>query len=125
MYKRCANTCTCTMLLYYIIIFIRPHFSLDIDTKEEYFIELILSRHARDLLSSNCIRDLGMFASHLDFDLALWMSKERYNYSRDSYFTNFKVMATQFVKNRSTNSQSLITYMYMYMYMYMHGLNYN
>ncbi len=36
-------------------------------------------------------------------------------FSRDSYLTNFKVIRTQFVKNRSTNSQSLITYM--------HGLN--
>ena len=62
-----------------IVSIARPHFALDMDTKEEYFIELILSRHARKLFSSKCIRDLGLFASHLDFDLEQWMSKERYS----------------------------------------------
>ena len=49
------------------------------DTKEEYFIELILSRHARKLLTATCLRDLGKFAAHLDFNLEKWFMKERYN----------------------------------------------
>ena len=48
------------------------------DTREEFFIELILSRHARKLLTSSCLYDLGLFAAHLDFDLQQWMTKERY-----------------------------------------------
>lgn len=60
----------------------RPHFALDVDSKEEYFIELILSRHARKLLSSRCIKDLGLFAAHLDFDLVQWMGKERHRAAR-------------------------------------------
>ena len=49
------------------MLFSRPQFLLDMDTKEEYFIELILSRHARKLLTATCLRDLGKFAAHLDF----------------------------------------------------------
>jgi hypothetical protein len=56
----------------------RPHFSLEVDTKEDFFIELILSRHARKLLSSASLSDLGLFSAHLDFDLYQWMTKERH-----------------------------------------------
>ena len=55
----------------------RPQFVLDVDTKEEYFIELILSRHARKLLTASCLRDLGKFSTHLDFSLEKWLSRER------------------------------------------------
>ena len=47
------------------------------DTKEEFFIELILSRHARKLLTTTSLRDLGLFAAHLDFNLIQWMGRER------------------------------------------------
>ena len=55
----------------------RPHFALDMDTKEEFFIELILSRHARKLLTTTSLHDLGLFAAHLDFNLVQWMGRER------------------------------------------------
>jgi hypothetical protein len=60
----------------------RPQFVLDIDSKEEYFIELILSRHARKLLTATCLRDLGKFAAHLDFDLEKWLARERLRAAR-------------------------------------------
>lgn len=66
------------MYLTLYCFYCRPHFALDMDTREEFFIELILSRHARKLLTSNCLYDLGLFAAHLDFDLQQWMAKERY-----------------------------------------------
>ena len=59
----------------------RPQFILDVETKEEYFIELILSRHARKLLTATCLRDLGKFAAHLDFNLEKWLARERYTFS--------------------------------------------
>ena len=40
--------------------------------------ELILSRHARKLLMARCLRDLGRFAAHLDFNLQGWMVRERW-----------------------------------------------
>ena len=55
----------------------RPNFTLEMDSKEEFFIELILSRHARKLLSNKCLKDLGLFAAHLEFNLSQWMSRER------------------------------------------------
>ena len=50
---------------------------MDVDSKEEYFIELILCRHARKLLTARCLRDLGKFAAHLDFNLQMWFARER------------------------------------------------
>lgn len=50
---------------------------MDVDSKEDYFIELILSRHARKLLGAHSLRDLGCFAAHLDFSLPVWLARER------------------------------------------------
>ncbi|CAI8008141.1 Guanine nucleotide exchange factor subunit RIC1 [Geodia barretti] len=60
----------------------RPQFVLDMESKEEYFIELILSRHARKLLTATCLRDLGKFAAHLDFSLEKWLARERLRAAR-------------------------------------------
>ena len=38
--------------------------------------ELLLSRHARKLLTSHALRDLGRFAAHLDFPLPPWLARE-------------------------------------------------
>jgi len=55
----------------------RPQFVMDVDSREEYFMELILSRHARKLLTARCLQDLGRFAAHLDFNLHNWLTRER------------------------------------------------
>lgn len=46
-------------------------------TADEYYMDIILNRHARKLFASNRIRDLGMFAAHVDFKLVDWLMKER------------------------------------------------
>lgn len=38
--------------------------------------ELLLSRHARKLLMSHSLRDLGRFSAHLDFPLSPWLMRE-------------------------------------------------
>ena len=82
-----------------ISIFIfRPHFLADLDLPKEevtfcilfidisfdfvcaqWFIDIILCRHARKLLSSCQLRQLGKFAAILDFPLVSWLNKERWN----------------------------------------------
>ncbi|XP_017769219.1 PREDICTED: guanine nucleotide exchange factor subunit Rich [Nicrophorus vespilloides] len=47
------------------------------NTAEEFFIDVILQRHARRLLSLRRLSDLGYFAAHLDFHLVAWLGKER------------------------------------------------
>ena len=42
------------------------------------YIEMILSRYARKLLSNYSLVDLGTFAAHLEFELTPWLTKERY-----------------------------------------------
>ena len=44
---------------------------------EEFYIEMILSRHARKLLASYKLRELGVLAGYLDFKLTTWLVKER------------------------------------------------
>lgn len=46
-------------------------------TAEEFFIDVFLQRHARRLLSSHRLVDLGYFAAHLDFHMVVWLAKER------------------------------------------------
>nr|CAD7577631.1 unnamed protein product [Timema californicum] len=44
---------------------------------EEFFIDVILQRHARRLLSAHRLTDLGHFAAYLDFHLVSWLGRER------------------------------------------------
>ncbi|XP_072379724.1 guanine nucleotide exchange factor subunit Rich [Diabrotica undecimpunctata] len=46
-------------------------------TSEEFFIDVILQKHARRLLSARRLTDLGYFAAYLDFHLVSWLVKER------------------------------------------------
>ena len=43
---------------------------------EEFFIDVILQRHARKLLSAGRLFDLGTFAAQLDFHMVSWLKKE-------------------------------------------------
>ena len=74
----CVPGC-CIISDLYLFLFprCRPQFVMDVDSKEEYFIELILSRHARKLLTARSLRDLGKFSAHLDFNLSSWLARER------------------------------------------------
>ena len=45
---------------------------------DQFYIDQILNRHARKLLSSHRLRDLGMFSANMqDFQLVGWLRKER------------------------------------------------
>ncbi|XP_077981374.1 guanine nucleotide exchange factor subunit RIC1-like [Glandiceps talaboti] len=46
-------------------------------SSDEFFLDTILCRHARKLLSAARVKDLGMFSAHLDFGLVGWLRKER------------------------------------------------
>ena len=46
---------------------------------DNFFIDVILNRHAKKLLSSYRIRDLAKFAANLDdYELVQWLRKERF-----------------------------------------------
>ncbi|XP_028401796.1 RAB6A-GEF complex partner protein 1-like [Dendronephthya gigantea] len=47
------------------------------DAPEGFFLDTILNRHSRKLLSSNRLKDLGRFSAYLDFNLREWLRKER------------------------------------------------
>jgi len=48
-----------------------------LDTADNFFIDTILNRHARLLLTAMRLRDLGKFAAHLEFALEHWLRKEK------------------------------------------------
>ncbi|GFR17122.1 RAB6A-GEF complex partner protein 1 [Trichonephila clavata] len=49
---------------------------------EEFFIDTLLTQHARKLLGSGKLKDLGYFAAHLDFHLITFFTKERNHTAR-------------------------------------------
>lgn len=53
---------------------------------EEFFIDVILQRHARRLLTGQRLLDLGHFASYLDFHPVAWLARER---ERAAHVENF------------------------------------
>ncbi|XP_011503887.1 PREDICTED: guanine nucleotide exchange factor subunit Rich [Ceratosolen solmsi marchali] len=64
---------------------------------EDFFIDVILQRHARKLLTSQRLLDLGCFAAQLDFELVIWMIRERERAGKvDNYITALKAVHDQF-----------------------------
>ncbi|XP_059485791.1 guanine nucleotide exchange factor subunit Rich [Neocloeon triangulifer] len=49
---------------------------------EDFFIDTILQRHACRMLMDKRLRDLGLFAAHLDFHLVTWLKSERHQAAR-------------------------------------------
>ncbi|KAL1501674.1 hypothetical protein ABEB36_006962 [Hypothenemus hampei] len=67
------------------------------NTAEEFFIDVILQKHARRLLSNRRLTDLGYFAAHLDFHLVVWLAKERDRAARiDDFVTALKQLHDEF-----------------------------
>ncbi|XP_066249588.1 guanine nucleotide exchange factor subunit Rich isoform X2 [Euwallacea similis] len=67
------------------------------NTAEEFFIDVILQKHARRLLSNQRLTDLGYFAAHLDFHLVAWLGKERDRAARiDDFVTALKQLHEEF-----------------------------
>ncbi|XP_019759391.2 guanine nucleotide exchange factor subunit Rich isoform X1 [Dendroctonus ponderosae] len=67
------------------------------NTAEEFFIDVILQKHARRLLSNRSLTDLGYFAAHLDFHLVAWLGKERDRAARvDDFVAALKHLHEEF-----------------------------
>lgn len=65
---------------------------------EEFFIDVILQRQARRLLSAHRLTDLGHFAAHLDFHLVAWLGRERDRVARvDDFVAALKQLHIDFV----------------------------
>ncbi|XP_068967131.1 guanine nucleotide exchange factor subunit Rich [Bombus flavifrons] len=64
---------------------------------EEFFIDVILQRHARRLLSAKRLADLGRFAARLDFHLVTWFARERDRAAKiDDYVVTLKAVHEDF-----------------------------
>ncbi|XP_057664090.1 guanine nucleotide exchange factor subunit Rich [Diorhabda carinulata] len=64
---------------------------------EEFFIDVILQKHARRLLSQCRLTDLGYFAAYLDFHLVNWLGKERERAARvDDFVKTLKFLHEDF-----------------------------
>lgn len=64
---------------------------------EEFFIDVILQRHARRLLSAKRLADLGRFSARLDFHLVTWFARERDRAARiDDYVAALKAVHEDF-----------------------------
>ncbi|XP_011308460.1 guanine nucleotide exchange factor subunit Rich [Fopius arisanus] len=64
---------------------------------EEFFIDVILQRHARRLLTARRLADLGRFAARLDFHLVTWLARERERAARiDDFVIALKAVHEDF-----------------------------
>jgi len=52
--------------------------SRDAGTAEEFFIDVILARHARKLLTAGKLADLGTFQANLDYPVVSWLRREKH-----------------------------------------------
>ena len=69
-----------------------PSGGKDDATAEQFFIDVILHRHARKLLACYRLKDLAHFAANLEeYPLVTWLSKEKYV----SLKLNFVISAQQ------------------------------
>ena len=71
------------------------------------FLDTILNRHARKLLGSNRLKDLGRFSTCIEFNLREWLQKERYLagyrlwiYDKicHGYIVSFQIIILKFVR---------------------------
>lgn len=69
----------------------------NLGSAEEFFIDVILQRHARKLLSTQRLTDLGYFAAYLDFHLVTWLARERDRAARiDDFVSALKYLHEDF-----------------------------
>ena len=65
---------------------------------EDFFIDVILQRHARRLLSARRLTDLGRFAARLDFHLVTWLARERDRAAKvDDFVAALKAVHEDFI----------------------------
>lgn len=64
---------------------------------EEFFMDVMIQRHARRLLCEHRLCDLGRLSAHLDFPLVGWLARERERAARvDNFVTALKHLHTDF-----------------------------
>lgn len=86
---------------------------------EELYMDLILQRHVRRLLSAGRLRDLGYLVAHFECPLVNWLSRERMRAARVDDFVSalrrlhtdfnwpFPTVSSQIVRKLSNRSTSL------------------
>ncbi|XP_026678663.1 RAB6A-GEF complex partner protein 1, partial [Diaphorina citri] len=68
-------------------------------TAEDFYMDIILQRHARRLLVAHQLKHLGYFAATLDFHLVEWLAKERPRAARiDNFIAALKNLHTDFAR---------------------------
>lgn len=71
--------------------------SREVSSAEEFFLDVILQRHAKKLLLGGRLKDLGTMAAHLDFPLVSWLRRERNRASRvDDFVASLKQVHRDF-----------------------------
>lgn len=71
--------------------------SREVSSAEEFFLDVILQRHAKKLLTGRHLKDLGTMAAHLDFPLVSWLRKERNRAARvDDFVSTLKSIHNEF-----------------------------
>ena len=69
----------------------------DEQSAEDFFIDVILQRHARKLLTNGRLFDLGTFAAQLDFHMVSWLKKESQRAARvDNFVQALKCLHSDF-----------------------------
>ncbi|XP_077293997.1 guanine nucleotide exchange factor subunit Rich [Arctopsyche grandis] len=82
-------------------------------TAEEFFIDVMLHRHARRLLSAGRMWQLGHFASRLDFHLVAWLGTERERAARvENAVTCLKLLHDDFHWPYPSLQQSTPSFVY-------------
>eukprot|EP00123_Amoebidium_parasiticum_P011332 comp20653_c0_seq1/m.26793 comp20653_c0_seq1/g.26793 ORF comp20653_c0_seq1/g.26793 comp20653_c0_seq1/m.26793 type:complete len:1202 (-) comp20653_c0_seq1:441-4046(-) len=68
-----------------------------LDNSEKFYVDLLLSRYARKLLTKGRIRALALFSLNLSFPLKKWLLKEKNRAARvEDYEATFKMLHQQF-----------------------------
>nr|XP_006817611.1 PREDICTED: protein RIC1 homolog [Saccoglossus kowalevskii] len=65
---------------------------------DEFFLDTIITRHARKLLGAGKLKDLGLFAAHLEFPLIGWLHRERLRVAKvDDFVQSLKNIHQDFM----------------------------
>jgi len=94
----CQNVKSVLHGYWYVVILYGWNYREPSGSAEEFFIDVILQRHARRLLSAHHLMDLGHFAAYLDFHLVAWLGRERDRVARvDDFVAALKQLHLDFV----------------------------
>lgn len=82
-----------------------------VESCEHFYIDMIMGRYARKLISNYSLNDLGTFAGHLEFDLVAWLTKERFRAACvDNFIRAMSYIHDQFDWPYPTSARSTLLY---------------